>query len=153
MFAVYLKPRYYEMGARTRKSYSAWYQARDDSQHVALRVSPSHANASRIFYISFFFHAMLAPSLTRYSKTGQAQLLLSTPSTTWNYLYYQADVSREPLLPFIWLSISEHFCCYCCTACICSSEDHLGPTNKKGRGGPEIDIVEAEHNTLGTSRS
>ncbi|KIM72596.1 glycoside hydrolase family 16 protein, partial [Piloderma croceum F 1598] len=42
---------------------------------------------------------------------------------------------------------------YLCTACTCPSEDHLGPTNKKGRGGPEIDIVEAEHNTLGTSRS
>jgi len=32
------------------------------------------------------------------------------------------------------------------SACTCSGEDHPGPSNSKGRGVPEIDILEAERN-------
>jgi beta-glucanase (GH16 family) len=36
------------------------------------------------------------------------------------------------------------------SACTCPGEDHPGPSNDKGRGAPEIDVLEAEHNKLGT---
>ena len=32
------------------------------------------------------------------------------------------------------------------SACTCSGEDHPGPSNSKGRGVPEIDILEVERN-------
>ncbi|KAI0036076.1 beta-glucan synthesis-associated [Vararia minispora EC-137] len=32
------------------------------------------------------------------------------------------------------------------SACTCSGEDHPGPSNNVGRGAPEIDILEQEHN-------
>ncbi|KAI0071689.1 beta-glucan synthesis-associated [Panus rudis PR-1116 ss-1] len=32
------------------------------------------------------------------------------------------------------------------SACTCPNEDHPGPTNSKGRGAPEIDILEVERN-------
>jgi beta-glucanase (GH16 family) len=32
------------------------------------------------------------------------------------------------------------------SACTCPGEDHPGPTTSKGRGAPEIDIIEAEKN-------
>ena len=35
------------------------------------------------------------------------------------------------------------------SACTCSGEDHAGPTNKRGRGSPEIDILEAEKDKHG----
>lgn len=36
------------------------------------------------------------------------------------------------------------------SACTCSGEDHPGPSPNKGRGAPEIDIFEAEHNKQGS---
>lgn len=36
------------------------------------------------------------------------------------------------------------------SACTCPGEDHPGPSYKTGRGAPEIDVLEAEHNKLGT---
>jgi len=36
------------------------------------------------------------------------------------------------------------------SACTCPGEDHPGPSNNKGRGAPEIDVLEAEHNKQGT---
>jgi len=35
------------------------------------------------------------------------------------------------------------------SACTCPNADHPGPSNNKGRGAPEIDILEAEHNKQG----
>jgi len=35
------------------------------------------------------------------------------------------------------------------SACTCSGEDHPGPSNSKGRGAPEIDVLEAQKNKLG----
>lgn len=35
------------------------------------------------------------------------------------------------------------------SACTCPGEDHPGPSNLKGRGAPEIDILEVEHNKTG----
>jgi beta-glucanase (GH16 family) len=35
------------------------------------------------------------------------------------------------------------------SACTCPGEDHPGPSNSKGRGAPEIDVLEAEHNKQG----
>ena len=35
------------------------------------------------------------------------------------------------------------------SACACSGEDHPGPDVSVGRGAPEIDIFEAEHNKTG----
>lgn len=35
------------------------------------------------------------------------------------------------------------------SACTCEGEDHPGPNNKKGRGAPEIDVLEAQKNKLG----
>ncbi|KAI0300491.1 beta-glucan synthesis-associated [Multifurca ochricompacta] len=36
------------------------------------------------------------------------------------------------------------------SACTCPGEDHPGPDVSKGRGAPEIDVLEAEHNKQGT---
>ncbi|THH16891.1 hypothetical protein EW146_g3823 [Bondarzewia mesenterica] len=36
------------------------------------------------------------------------------------------------------------------SSCTCAGEDHPGPNVNKGRGAPEIDILEAEHNKHGT---
>jgi len=36
------------------------------------------------------------------------------------------------------------------SACTCPGEDHPGPSYNKGRGAPEIDVLEAEHNKQGT---
>ena len=36
-----------------------------------------------------------------------------------------------------------------CSACTCPGEDHPGPTNSKGRGAPEIDVLEAQKNKIG----
>ncbi len=36
------------------------------------------------------------------------------------------------------------------SACTCPGEDHPGPSYNTGRGAPEIDVLEAEHNKLGT---
>jgi len=36
------------------------------------------------------------------------------------------------------------------SACTCPGYDHPGPSNNKGRGAPEIDILEAEHNKQGS---
>ncbi|KAF8504556.1 beta-glucan synthesis-associated [Russula emetica] len=36
------------------------------------------------------------------------------------------------------------------SACTCPGEDHPGPSYNIGRGAPEIDVLEAEHNKLGT---
>jgi len=38
------------------------------------------------------------------------------------------------------------------SACTCPGEDHPGPTNTKGRGAPEIDLLEAEHNKVGSGQ-
>lgn len=35
------------------------------------------------------------------------------------------------------------------SACTCPGQDHPGPANNKGRGAPEIDVIEAERNKLG----
>lgn len=35
------------------------------------------------------------------------------------------------------------------SACTCDGEDHPGPTPKRGRGAPEIDILEAEKDKNG----
>jgi len=35
------------------------------------------------------------------------------------------------------------------SACTCPGEDHPGPTNNRGRGAPEIDVLEVEHNKVG----
>lgn len=35
------------------------------------------------------------------------------------------------------------------SACTCPGEDHPGPVNNKGRGAPEIDVLEAERNKAG----
>ncbi|KAI0916388.1 hypothetical protein AcW1_009816 [Taiwanofungus camphoratus] len=35
------------------------------------------------------------------------------------------------------------------SSCTCPGEDHPGPTNSKGRGAPEIDILEAQKNKMG----
>ena len=35
------------------------------------------------------------------------------------------------------------------SACTCPGEDHPGPSHDKGRGAPEIDVLEAEHNKQG----
>ncbi|KAI0277034.1 glycoside hydrolase family 16 protein [Russula aff. rugulosa BPL654] len=36
------------------------------------------------------------------------------------------------------------------SACTCPGEDHPGPSYNKGRGAPEIDVLEAEHNKQGS---
>jgi len=36
------------------------------------------------------------------------------------------------------------------SACTCAGSDHPGPSNNKGRGAPEIDLLEAEHNKQGS---
>jgi hypothetical protein len=38
------------------------------------------------------------------------------------------------------------------SACTCPGEDHPGPSVKVGRGAPEIDILEVEHNKLGSGQ-
>ncbi|KIJ60820.1 glycoside hydrolase family 16 protein [Hydnomerulius pinastri MD-312] len=38
------------------------------------------------------------------------------------------------------------------SACTCPGEDHPGPANNVGRGAPEIDILEVEHNKLGAGQ-
>ncbi|KAF9219112.1 beta-glucan synthesis-associated [Gyrodon lividus] len=38
------------------------------------------------------------------------------------------------------------------SACTCAGEDHPGPATSVGRGAPEIDILEVEHNKLGTGQ-
>ncbi|KAF8837220.1 glycoside hydrolase family 16 protein [Paxillus ammoniavirescens] len=38
------------------------------------------------------------------------------------------------------------------SACTCPGEDHPGPSNSIGRGAPEIDILEVEHNKLGSGQ-
>ena len=35
------------------------------------------------------------------------------------------------------------------SACTCDGEDHPGPSVKKGRGAPEIDVLEAQKNKRG----
>ncbi|KAH7906516.1 beta-glucan synthesis-associated [Hygrophoropsis aurantiaca] len=38
------------------------------------------------------------------------------------------------------------------SACTCPNSDHPGPSTSVGRGAPEIDILEVEHNKLGTGQ-
>ncbi|KAF9233634.1 beta-glucan synthesis-associated [Melanogaster broomeanus] len=38
------------------------------------------------------------------------------------------------------------------SACTCPGEDHPGPSTSVGRGAPEIDILEVEHNKLGAGQ-
>lgn len=38
------------------------------------------------------------------------------------------------------------------SACTCPGEDHPGPANNVGRGAPEIDLLEAEHNKVGSGQ-
>ncbi|KIJ05278.1 glycoside hydrolase family 16 protein, partial [Paxillus involutus ATCC 200175] len=38
------------------------------------------------------------------------------------------------------------------SSCTCPGEDHPGPSNSIGRGAPEIDILEVEHNKLGSGQ-
>ena len=38
------------------------------------------------------------------------------------------------------------------SACTCPGEDHPGPANNKGRGAPEIDLIEAERNRRGSGQ-
>ena len=64
-------------------------------------------------------------------------------STTTNFLGYLASVFRE-CTPFLATRASLIFST--CSACTCPGEDHPGPDNSKGRGVPEIDIIEAELN-------
>lgn len=43
----------------------------------------------------------------------------------------------------------SHFTNHIFRSCTCPGEDHPGPSPKKGRGAPEIDVFEAERNKTG----
>ena len=38
------------------------------------------------------------------------------------------------------------------SACTCPGQDHPGPSTSKGRGAPEIDLIEAQHNRIGSGQ-
>jgi hypothetical protein len=94
------------------------------------------------------------PNQTWVNGTGPLAALRSTASRAkYNYsLSYLAGqrlsyaISALPCTfhPFFF------FCFPLSSACTCPGEDHPGPSPNKGRGAPEIDVLEAEHNKQGS---
>jgi hypothetical protein len=51
------------------------------------------------------------------------------------------------VFPSSWCRLS-YFLIFNHSACTCEGEDHPGPSVSKGRGAPEIDVIEAEKNKM-----
>ena len=95
--------------------------------------------------------AMLALSRTRRMRTALAPPRRCRPtragqSTTLSYHGCLGKSSRA--LTLLILSC-QHCTNFCHSACTCPGEDHPGPDVSKGRGAPEIDVLEAQKNKLG----
>jgi hypothetical protein len=74
------------------------------------------------------------------------------PSIIIVCLIYLARDSRTPYQLFFSLPFTHSFFFSfpLSSACTCPGEDHPGPSPNKGRGAPEIDVLEAEHNKQGS---
>jgi hypothetical protein len=103
--------------------------------------------------------ATLVLSPTRRSRTALDLKLLSTQmlrgrNTTSSCLYYRANAPRECFRSLCdYLPTSDKLSSLPSPrACTCPGEDHPGPTNNRGRGAPEIDILEVEHNKIGSGQ-
>src|SRR5579863_6612047 len=92
------------------------------------------------------------PNQTWVNGTGPAAALNSTASRA-NYDYRLSYLTGQRLSYAISalspLSFIQSFFLFF-SACTCSGEDHPGPSPNKGRGAPEIDVLEAEHNKQGS---
>ncbi len=87
----------------------------------------------------------LGPTAALHSDASQAKYDFKLSYLTGQKLSY-ASFSALFTLP-LFIQLFSMF--FSISACTCPGEDHPGPDVTKGRGAPEIDIFEAEHNKQG----
>lgn len=107
---------------------------RDNGRHVAILVSsPGCVCASLRSFASRYDTCDVGtfPNQTDADHLGPAAALHSDASKD----IYNFELS--------WLTGQR------LSSCTCANEDHPGPSVSKGRGAPEIDVLEAEHNKQG----
>lgn len=71
------------------------------------------------------------------------------PGTREIQLRSELVVGAEALVCIVRLRASSFVLIIQYRACTCPGEDHPGPSVSKGRGAPEIDVLEAQKNKLG----
>jgi hypothetical protein len=138
-------------------SINGWY--------MALHVRPSSCSSvdSLIVLIPILAvttHAMSVRFRIRHSETALAPPQCSAQTrrmrtTTSSCQCYQASVFRESISSSSPLPLPASNVCVLLSsnsACTCPGQDHPGPSTSKGRGAPEIDLIEAQHNKLGSGQ-
>jgi Beta-glucan synthesis-associated protein SKN1/KRE6/Sbg1 len=95
------------------------------------------------------------PNQTWVNGTGPAAALNSTASKAkYNYSLSYLSGQRLSYAISVRLAVLQlnpfFFCFPSSSACTCPGEDHPGPSPNTGRGAPEIDVFEAEHNKQGS---